>query len=195
MASYFSEMDSYYDGEKVTGEMMPRVDTNSFDNFDEFDQLEIPEWDDDIPSSIRKRQEHDLLSHLADRVMRYELELKNLQQDIGYAESTVKSFDVRLGDFDRRMERLERTVNTGTNCLTSRVSILEETDKGFLHLREEDRKQLEDIKAFATFIKNFPFGFKGAIFAIVVSVILVATATDITVRTHGIQVIKQFLKD
>jgi hypothetical protein len=175
--------------------MMPRVDTNSFDNFDEFDQLEIPEWDDDIPSSIRKRQEHDLLSHLADRVMRYELELKNLQKDIGYAESTVKSFDVRLVDFNRRTQRLERTVNTGTNCLTSRVSILEEADKGFLHLREEDRKQLEDIKLFATFIKNFPFGFKGAIFAIVISVILVATATDITIRTHGIQVIKQFLQD
>jgi hypothetical protein len=172
---------------------MNRNNKNIFDQYD--DDFQFEPYEDDEPSSVKRKKDHDLLFHLSTQAMKHNVLINELSKDSSSLDSTLVSLNLANAEISRRIQRLEQTVSTGTNCLTCRVASLEQADKGFHQLRDEDLKQLENLKNFATFIKNFPFGFKGAIFAIVVSVILVATATDVVIRTQGIQVIKQFLKD
>ena len=141
----------------------------------------INSWQDDDPSLLRSRRNHESIQAIADNVMSLKINLTTTNRDLIRAEE-------RLEYLSKKVEKMESILN-GTNSLAIRVHMLEKQDVDF----DEVLKEMESLNLLLSIIKNFPFGVKGMILSVVTAVIMIAFVADITVRLYGYDFIKTYI--
>ncbi|MGL5032632.1 MAG: hypothetical protein ACRC6M_02390 [Microcystaceae cyanobacterium] len=146
--------------------------------------MPTPEWesfvsdfDDEQPSVVRSRRNYEATLTLADSLRSIRIELDQLKADFARNDALFEASHQRL-------QRIDQTVHSGTNCLSTRVALLERQDKQFEQICNQDKSELEHLRGLARFIKSYPFGLKGFIMSVVIATVFVATITDISVRGY-----------
>jgi hypothetical protein len=141
----------------------------------------VSQWHDEDPSFVRSRRNHEGIQALADTVMSLKITLTTTNRDLIRAEE-------RLEYLSKKIDKIESILH-GTNSLAIRVHMLEKQDRDFEKIIQEVR----DLKSLVSIIKNYPLGLKGMILSVVISVILIAFTTDITIRLYGYDFINNYL--
>jgi DNA repair exonuclease SbcCD ATPase subunit len=141
----------------------------------------VSQWHDEDSSFIRSRHNHEGIQALADTVMSLNITLTTTNRDLIRAEE-------RLEYLSKKIDSIESLLH-GNNSLTIRVHMLERQDKDFEKILQEVR----DLKSLVSIIKNYPLGLKGMILSVVILVILIAFATDMTLRLYGYEFINNYL--
>ncbi len=150
-------------------------------------------WSDDLPSQVRSKTNHNAIAALGDDLRALRIEFTSAQKSCARSEE-------RLDHLAHRVAFLEEDITRGTNAIKTRVALLERQDEHFKVFREDDKKELEEIKSLISFIRSFPLGMKGFIGFIIICNLVASFSIDLFIRTYGAkplgnQIHKIFLGD
>lgn len=147
------------------------------------------DWSDDLPSVIRSKTNREDIRELGQRI-------SLLADNLRHSQESCIRFQEQISALNRRLERLEYITTSGTNAISTRVALLEQTDQTMYGLRDEDRRELQSLKSLSTLISSFPFGLKGLITAVIFLVIVTTTIVDLLVKANGIpDIIQHYLTE
>ena len=152
------------------------IEPEELENWEDYTEQE---WSDDLPSLVRSKTNRTDIRELGQRV-------NLLADNLRHCQESCIRFEEQIITLNRRLERLEHITTHGTNAISTRVALLEQTDQTMYVLRDEDRRELQSLQSLSALINSFPLGLKGLIATIIVLVILTTTIVDLLVKVNGI---------
>jgi hypothetical protein len=153
----------------------------------------VDTWSDELPSQVKSKSNHQVIAALGD-------ELRSLRIEFNDARRECVRSEERIGGLANRVMALEKDVTQGTNAIKTRVALLERQDETFKVFRDEDKKELEEIKSLIKLIRSFPLGMKGLVSFIIICNLTASFSIDLFIRNYGAaklteQLQKTFLGD
>ncbi|MFM7381852.1 MAG: hypothetical protein ACKO1W_02155 [Microcystaceae cyanobacterium] len=124
-------------------------------------QSHLDDWSDELPSQVRSQSNHRAIVSLGD-------DLRSLRVEFTVAQRSCARSEERLDYLVNRVSALEEDLSRGTNAVKTRVALLERQDETFKGFREEDKKEIEQLKALISLVRSFPLGIKGLISFIII---------------------------
>ena len=141
-------------------------------------QSHLDDWSDELPSQVRSKTNHQAIAALGD-------DLRSLRIEFTAAQRSCARSEERLDYLVNRVSALEEDLSRGTNAIKTRVALLERQDENFMGLREEDKRELEQIKTLVNITRSFPLGIKGFIGFIIICNLIASFSIDLFIRTYG----------
>ena len=141
-------------------------------------QSHLDDWSDELPSQVRSKTNHQAIAALGD-------DLRSLRVEFTAAQRSCARSEERLDYLVNRVSALEEDLSRGTNAIKTRVALLERQDENFMGLREEDKRELEQIKTLVNITRSFPLGIKGFIGFIIICNLAASFSIDLFIRTYG----------
>ena len=141
-------------------------------------QSHLADWSDELPSQVRSKTNHQAIAALGD-------DLRSLRVEFTAAQRSCARSEERLDYLVNRVSALEEDLSRGTNAIKTRVALLERQDENFMGLREEDKRELEQIKTLVNITRSFPLGIKGFIGFIIICNLAASFSIDLFIRTYG----------
>lgn len=141
-------------------------------------QSHLDDWSDELPSQVRSQSNHRAIAALGD-------DLRSLRIEFTAAQRSCARSEERLDYLVNRVSALEEDITKGTNAIKTRVALLERQDETFMGFREEDKKEVEELKSLISLVRSFPLGIKGFIGFIIICNLIASFSIDLFIRTYG----------